>query len=125
MIWPSLKLDPRANEVEVFKEFFTAGLRMPPHPVLVDILHKFWVQLHHFFTTESGLHMLPKVISSSKQSCSLRRLFDCWASHAATSSACGYFAQLLGSATSLDAKCHRSNQQVYLGCHFLQRPSEC
>jgi hypothetical protein len=30
----------------VFKDFFTAGLRIPPHPVLLDILHKFHVQLH-------------------------------------------------------------------------------
>jgi hypothetical protein len=33
--------DPRENEVVVFKDFFTVGLRMPPHPVHVDILHKF------------------------------------------------------------------------------------
>jgi hypothetical protein len=32
--------------VVVFKDFFTAGLRIPPHTVLVDILHKFEVQLH-------------------------------------------------------------------------------
>jgi tRNA A37 threonylcarbamoyladenosine synthetase subunit TsaC/SUA5/YrdC len=34
---------PRADEAIVFDDFFTAGLRMPPHPVLLDILHKFWV----------------------------------------------------------------------------------
>jgi hypothetical protein len=28
---------PRANEAVVFEDFFTAGLHMPPHPVLVDI----------------------------------------------------------------------------------------
>jgi hypothetical protein len=39
-------LDPHENEVVVFKDFFTTGLRMPPHPVLLDILCKFWVQLH-------------------------------------------------------------------------------
>jgi hypothetical protein len=38
--------DPRMNEAVVFEDFFTAMLRMPPHLVLVDILHKFWVQLH-------------------------------------------------------------------------------
>jgi hypothetical protein len=38
--------EPRANEVVVFEEFFAAGLRMPPHPVLVDILHKFRVLVH-------------------------------------------------------------------------------
>jgi hypothetical protein len=29
---------PRAGEAIVFEDFFTAGLCMPPHPVLVDIL---------------------------------------------------------------------------------------
>jgi hypothetical protein len=35
--------EPSANKVVVFEEFFTAGLRMPPHPVLSDILLKFQV----------------------------------------------------------------------------------
>jgi hypothetical protein len=30
----------------MFKEFFTVGLQMPPHPVLTDILVKFCVQIH-------------------------------------------------------------------------------
>jgi hypothetical protein len=30
----------------VFEDFFAASLHMPSHPVLVDILSKFWVQLH-------------------------------------------------------------------------------
>jgi hypothetical protein len=34
------------DEVVVFEEFITAELRMPPHPALTNILHKFWVQLH-------------------------------------------------------------------------------
>jgi hypothetical protein len=38
--------DPHENEAVVFEDFFPAGLRMPPHPVLLDILRKFWVQLH-------------------------------------------------------------------------------
>jgi hypothetical protein len=38
--------EPRANEVIVIEDFFTTGLHMPPHPVLADILCKFWVQLH-------------------------------------------------------------------------------
>jgi hypothetical protein len=38
--------NPRANEAMVFDDFFTAGLRMPLHPVLVNILCKFRVQLH-------------------------------------------------------------------------------
>jgi hypothetical protein len=33
--------EPRVNEAAVFKDFFTAGLRMLPHLVLVGILHKF------------------------------------------------------------------------------------
>jgi hypothetical protein len=39
-------LDPKENEAVVFEDFFAAGLRIPPHSVLLDILHKFWVQLH-------------------------------------------------------------------------------
>jgi hypothetical protein len=33
--------DSHADEAIVFEEFFSAGLRMPPHPVLSDILQKF------------------------------------------------------------------------------------
>jgi hypothetical protein len=40
-------LEPRAKEAVIFKDFFTARLHMPPHSVLLDILHKFCVQLHH------------------------------------------------------------------------------
>jgi hypothetical protein len=39
-------LEAWANKAVVFEDFFTARLRMPPHPVLMDILHKFRVQLH-------------------------------------------------------------------------------
>jgi hypothetical protein len=34
------------GEAVVFEEFFSAGLRMPPHPMLADILLKFQVQIH-------------------------------------------------------------------------------
>jgi hypothetical protein len=34
-------LDPWENEAVVFEDFFIAGLRIPPHPILLDILHKF------------------------------------------------------------------------------------
>jgi hypothetical protein len=34
------------DEVVAFEEFFATCLRMPPHPVLTDILVKFRVQLH-------------------------------------------------------------------------------
>jgi hypothetical protein len=39
-------LEPQPNKVVVFEEFFTARLRMPSHPVVSNILLKFWVQLH-------------------------------------------------------------------------------
>jgi hypothetical protein len=42
-----LLLEPCVNEAVVFEDFCTTGLRMPPHPILVDILHKFRVQMHH------------------------------------------------------------------------------
>jgi hypothetical protein len=38
--------NPQTNKVVVFEDFFTVGLHMPPHPILVEILHKFHVQLH-------------------------------------------------------------------------------
>jgi hypothetical protein len=38
--------EPHLDEVVIFEEFFTAGLRMPPHPVLADILLKFQIQIH-------------------------------------------------------------------------------
>jgi hypothetical protein len=36
-------LEPNPDEAMDFEEFFTAGLRMPLHPVLADILLKFRV----------------------------------------------------------------------------------
>jgi hypothetical protein len=39
-------LVPKENEAVVFEDFFVAGLCIPPHPMLLDILHKFCVQLH-------------------------------------------------------------------------------
>jgi hypothetical protein len=39
--------EPRANEAINFEDFFAAGRHMPPHPVLIDILCKFRMQLHH------------------------------------------------------------------------------
>jgi hypothetical protein len=55
-------LDPRMNETVVFKDFFTAGLCMPPHPVLVDILCKFHVQLHQL--TPNAIVQIGKFISA-------------------------------------------------------------
>jgi hypothetical protein len=44
----------------VFEEFFTAGPRMPPHPMLSDILLKFQVQLHQL--TPNAIVQLSKYI---------------------------------------------------------------
>jgi hypothetical protein len=44
----------------VFKEFFTVGLRMPPHPVLADILLKFQIQIHQL--TPNAIVQLSKYI---------------------------------------------------------------
>jgi hypothetical protein len=33
--------EPRVNEAVILEDFFAAGLRMPPHLVPMDILHKF------------------------------------------------------------------------------------
>jgi hypothetical protein len=38
--------DPQEDEVVVFEDFFTTSHRIPPHPILIDILHKFWLQLY-------------------------------------------------------------------------------
>jgi len=37
---------PRADEVVVFRDLFSAGLRMPLDPVVVDIFRLFRVYLH-------------------------------------------------------------------------------
>jgi hypothetical protein len=44
-------LEPQDYEVVVFEDFFIAGLQMPPHPALADILLKFQVQLHQLMPT--------------------------------------------------------------------------
>jgi hypothetical protein len=38
--------EPDNDEAVVYEDFFVASLRMTPHPVLDDILHKFQAQLH-------------------------------------------------------------------------------
>jgi hypothetical protein len=50
----------RANEAVVFKDFFAAGLQMPPHPVLIHILCKFRVKLHQL--TPNGIIQISKFI---------------------------------------------------------------
>jgi hypothetical protein len=42
------------------RTFFVAELRMPPHPVLVDIMRKFHVQLHHL--TSNAIVQISKFI---------------------------------------------------------------
>ena len=42
---------PRADEVVVFRDLFTAGLRMPVDPVVVDIFRLFKVYLHQMTPT--------------------------------------------------------------------------
>jgi hypothetical protein len=53
-------LVPREDEAVVFEDFFVASLRMPPHPVHLDILHKFQVQLHQL--TPNGVVQISKFI---------------------------------------------------------------
>jgi hypothetical protein len=38
--------EPHVDETVLFEEFFTAGLRMSPHPVLATILLKYQIQIH-------------------------------------------------------------------------------
>ena len=38
--------NPHDNEVVVYKEFFVAGLRFSPHPLVVGVLKKFNLKFH-------------------------------------------------------------------------------
>jgi hypothetical protein len=38
--------EPDNDKAVVYEDFFVAGLRMPPHPALANILLKFQAQLH-------------------------------------------------------------------------------
>jgi hypothetical protein len=53
-------LEPQPDKAVVFEEFFNAGLRMPSHPVLADILLKFQVQIHQL--TPNAIVQLSKYI---------------------------------------------------------------
>jgi hypothetical protein len=44
--WEETVPEPNTDDAIVFKEFFAAGLRMPPYPAFTEILLKFRVQLH-------------------------------------------------------------------------------
>jgi hypothetical protein len=52
--------EPRVEEVVLFEEFFAAGLRMPPHPVLATILLKYQIQIHQL--TRNAIIQLLKYI---------------------------------------------------------------
>jgi hypothetical protein len=52
--------EPNDDEAVMFGEFFTAGLRMPLHPVLTVILLKLQMQLHQL--TPNGIAQLSKYI---------------------------------------------------------------
>jgi hypothetical protein len=59
--------EPHPDEAVVFEEFFSAGLMMPPHPVLANILLKFQAQIHQL--TPNAIVQLSKyiwVVSSFK-----------------------------------------------------------
>jgi hypothetical protein len=70
--------DPLENKVVVFEDFFAAGLHMPPHPVLLDILCKFWVQLHQL--TLNAIVQISKFIWAVT-SCGGHPIIDIFAHH--------------------------------------------
>jgi hypothetical protein len=70
--------EPQANEAIVFEDFFAAGVWMPPHPVLVDILHKFRVHLHQLMP--NAIVQISKFIWSVT-SCRGRPTVDVFAWH--------------------------------------------
>jgi hypothetical protein len=53
-------LEPNADKVVVFEEFFSVGLRMPLHPVFSAILLKYHIQIHQL--TPNAIVLLAKYI---------------------------------------------------------------
>jgi len=51
---------PETDEVVVFKDFFTASLRLPMDPIVPRLLEPFNVKLHHF--TPNGIVALAKFL---------------------------------------------------------------
>jgi hypothetical protein len=51
---------PKEDEAIVFEDFFAARLRISPHPVLLDVLRKFQVQLHQL--TPNAIVQMSKFI---------------------------------------------------------------
>jgi hypothetical protein len=74
------------DEAVVFEEFFAAGLRMPPHSALTEILWKFRVQLHQL--TPNAIVQLSRASDAS----ALRPR--------------GNPVEISGSASSTDTQCH-------------------
>jgi hypothetical protein len=70
--------ESRPDEAIVFKDLFTAGLRIPPHPVLLDILCKFRVQLHQL--TSNATVQISKFIWAAT-SCGGRPTANVFAQH--------------------------------------------
>jgi hypothetical protein len=54
---------PKGDEAVMFEDFFVAGIRIAPHLVLLDILHKFQVQLHQL--TPNAIVQISKFISTA------------------------------------------------------------
>jgi hypothetical protein len=52
--------EPHVEEAVLFEEFFAAGLRMPPHPVLATILLKYQIHIHQL--TPNAIIQLSKYI---------------------------------------------------------------
>jgi hypothetical protein len=52
--------EPHPDEVVVFEEFFSAGLRVPLHPILAVVLLKLQVQIHQ--PTPNAIVQLSKYI---------------------------------------------------------------
>jgi hypothetical protein len=76
---------PQADEIIKFKDFFTAGLHVPPHLVLLDILRKFWVQLYqvtlNVFAQHYELHYQNKKIQLEGSDSTLAAQFGCITFH--------------------------------------------
>ena len=51
---------PKEGEVVVFRDFFTAGLRLPVDPIVPSLLAPFNVKLHHF--TPNAIVQLSKFL---------------------------------------------------------------
>jgi hypothetical protein len=55
-------LEPSGNEAIMYKDFLIAGLCMPRHPALADILLHFYAQLNQL--TSNAIAQLSKILGS-------------------------------------------------------------